>query len=86
MTHFHPTCTIRKLKRSFRSACVFYIVLLLFLHFRLLCIDSHVIGCLFLLFVICLLLEFYLYVLYYTRGKGDSPHQAGVFTRGEGSR
>jgi hypothetical protein len=24
--------------------------------------------------------------LYYMRGKGDSPHQAGVFTQGEGSR
>jgi hypothetical protein len=25
-------------------------------------------------------------VLYYLRGKRDSPHQAGVFTRGEGIR
>jgi hypothetical protein len=41
---------------------------------------------LFVFVILCLLLEFCLYVLYDMRWKGDSPHQAGVFTRGEGSR
>jgi hypothetical protein len=49
-------------------------------------IDSYVISCWFLLFVICVLLEFRLYVLYYMRGKRDSPHEADVFIRGERGR
>jgi hypothetical protein len=47
------------------------------------CIDYNVISHLVFVCVICLLLEFF---SSYMRGNRDSPHQAGVFTRGEGSR
>jgi hypothetical protein len=43
-------------------------------------IDSHVIGCLYLLFFD---LEICLYVVYDMRGTGDSPHKAEALTRAE---